>query len=191
MTCRLPVPTYPLQRAAIRGRPPRSDGILAATVRLAASGLVLGTLAGGAGCTGSAPPEPPIEMPPPDVLARLEASVPTTRVLSPITIDTKSCTFARYLARLSGTVQTFVLLHPLRTRCELWLGRFEPSANLEYCRFPREDLLPIGTDAAGRAFRIDDPEHCVFASDLPPSRKSPENANARAATQAFVQIETN
>jgi hypothetical protein len=124
-------------------------------------------------------------MPPLDVFERLAADVPTAAVLLPLIVDTKSCTFARYVARLPGTVfQTFVLLHPLRTRCELWVGRFDRSADLEYCRFPREDLLLIGADAAGTSFRIDDPEHCVFASDPPPP--PPENANARAATQAFT-----
>ena len=97
-----------------------------------------------------------------------------------IILDARSCTFARYVARAQGR-DTFVLIHPLRSRCELWLG-LAPGTNLEYCRFPREDLIPIGMNPVTGGFQIEDPEHCFFASD----DGAPENANARAATQAFT-----
>jgi hypothetical protein len=144
------------------------------------SALLLGT--GLAACTGSAPPEPPIELPPGEVLDNLAHRAPVARVVPPLILDAKSCTFARYVARARNGRDTFVLIHPLRSRCELWLGLSLGIGDLEYCRFPREDLIPVGMDPFTGGFQIDDLEHCVFASDAPP----PENANARAATQAFT-----
>ena len=169
-------------------------------MRLAAPGLVLGALAiasAGAACTGSAPPEPPIEMPPSDVFERLEANVPTADVRPPLTLDLKSCTFARYLAQLPNGDSTFVLIHPLRSRCELWLGGDSDfgRGELEYCSFPREDLLPIGQGVL-TLFRVDDPAHCVFESDPPPPPAAPASRYPKTQTpgrqpRRSLQIETN
>lgn len=155
--------------------------------RAAVTGLVLGAVAASPGCTGDAPPEPPLEMPPREALDELVARAPSARVQHSLTIDTKSCTFARYVTQFGTYPETFVLLHPLRSRCEVWLGTLFFQADLEYCLFPREDLVPIDEDPRKPLFRIGDPGHCVDDGGLPPA----ENANAQAATRAFTKIETN
>lgn len=119
----------------------------------------LASLALAAACTGSAPTPPPLEMPPNDVFNRLFKRAPTATVKLPLTLDTKSCAFALYTAATQSGPVPFVMIHPLRTQCELWLGRI--GFVFEYCLYPREGLVEIEGLAQG-LFRIDDDEHCIF-----------------------------
>lgn len=166
-------------------------------MRLAGPGLVLGALtisSAVAACTGSPPPEPPLELPPSDVFERLAANAPTAGVQPPLTLDLKSCTFAQYLAPLSHGDETFALIHPLRSHCELWLGAYLDFGRgvLQYCRFPREDLLPIDQGVL-TSFRVDDPEHCVSELDDPRPRVSgsPKTQTPGRQPRRSLQIKTN
>ena len=120
--------------------------------------VLLAPGAGGA-CTGEDPPPPPLEIPPHDVFTRLSKRAPRAAVTLPLTLDTRSCAYARYAQDTTPTAQPFVLIHPLRSQCELWLGR--ATTVLQYCRFPREDLVEIDA-SLGHVFRILDEEHCTF-----------------------------
>jgi hypothetical protein len=125
---------------------------------------LLATLALCAGaCTGSAPPPPPLEMPSNEVFSHLFTRAPAAIVQLPLTLDTESCAFARYSPETAAP-QPFVLIHPLRTQCELWLGRI--GFVLEYCLYPREDLVEIDASRPSLFQAIDD-QHCVFGADPP------------------------
>ena len=135
---------------------PRSD------VRPAVLAM-LGLAAGTGACTGDPPPAPPVTMPSNEVFGRLFMRAPATVVQLPLILDTKSCAFALYLGGASEP-QPFVLIHPVRSRCELWLGR--TGFVFEYCLYPREDLVEI--DGSLRyLFRILDDEHCTLGADPP------------------------
>lgn len=110
-------------------------------------------------CTGEDPPQPPLEIPSMDVFNRLTKRAPRAAVTLPLTLDTKSCSFARYAQDTDP--QPFVLIHPLRTQCELWLGR--STTVLQYCRFPREELVEIDA-SLGHVFRILEEEHCTLGA---------------------------
>ncbi len=143
---------------------------------LASLGLTLGTgLGGAAACTGSAPPPPPLEIPPHAVFSRLYTRAPAAVVALPLTLDTKSCAFARYNAEPEDDPDDplplpFVLIHPLRTQCELWLGR--TGFVFEYCLYPRDPLVEIDASLQ-HVFRVLDDEHCTFGTDPPPDPPDP------------------
>ena len=139
----------------------------AAALASLALGAALAAAAGG--CTGSAPPPPPLTMPPNEVFGRLFLRAPSAVLEPPITLDTKSCAFALYSIDPSDEPKAFVMIHPLRTQCELWLGR--TGFVLEYCLYPREELVEIDTSLR-HVFRILDDEHCTFGAD-PPAPSEP------------------
>jgi hypothetical protein len=114
-------------------------------------------------CTGGPPPPPPITMPSNEVFGRLFMRAPAAVIQLPLILDTKSCAFALYLAD-APEPQPFVLIHPLRTRCELWLGR--TGFVFQYCLYPREELVEID-GSLQHLFRIVDDEHCTFGADPP------------------------
>lgn len=140
----------------------------AALASLAPS-LVL-ACAAAAACTGSAPPPPPLTLPPNEVFSRLYTRAPIAVVAFPLTLDTKSCAFARYNAEPEDDPDDplplpFVLIHPLRSQCELWLGR--TGFVFEYCLYPREPLVEVDASLQ-HVFRVLDDEHCTFGADPPP-----------------------
>jgi hypothetical protein len=136
-----------------------------ATLRRATAGLAALAL-GAAACTGSDPPPPPLAIPDADAFDRLLARAPAAAIQPPLTLDAQSCAFARYSPELTEVLpQPFVLIHPLRTQCELWLGR--TGFVLEYCLFPRDQLVEIDTSLR-LVYRVNDADHCTFGADPPP-----------------------
>lgn len=129
-------------------------GIVRAVIVLGA-GIVLGA------CTGSAPEPPPLELPGFEIFQRHFDRAPEADVELPLTLDAKSCTFALYWTTLSRG-PSFVPIHPLRERCELWLGSL-PASVEQYCLFTREPLVPISVEAS--VLHVYDDEHCIPGDD--------------------------
>jgi hypothetical protein len=99
-----------------------------------------------------------IEDPGFEIFDPLYQRAPHAEVQAPITLDTRSCAYARY-THSSQSYFTFVLVHPLRSKCELWLGATGTSS--QYCRFDRAGLVEVELD--GAVLRVTDEEApCVF-----------------------------
>ena len=114
--------------------------------------------------------DPPFELPPREVFEPLFERAPLAKVEAPLTLDTKSCTFARYWTTTRDGFDTFVLIHPRNARCEIWTGLFdqEPfNSVFEFCRYPREELISLDI-LDDTSFFIRDVQRCFARLGVSP-----------------------
>jgi hypothetical protein len=89
-----------------------------------------------------------------EIFDPLLINAPTAPITPPITLDSASCAYARYTAPI-GVGTSFVLVHPSRTKCELWLGLANVAK--QYCRFDRDAGLFAVELVPPKGLRVTDP----------------------------------
>ena len=113
-----------------------------------------------------------------DIFHPLFRRAPHAEIQAPITLDTKSCAYALY-TQTAGALVTFVLIHPLRSKCELWLGANGITA--QYCRFDRKHTARVVVyfkgDRQGDARPVD-----FVANDRRPRATGSPNSHHESAS---------
>jgi hypothetical protein len=107
-----------------------------------------------------------VVVPSDDTFYALYTAAPASAATLPATIDTKACTYQRFLFG-SGPDRPFVLVHPSDAGCEVWIG-LERAMGLrtrqhEYCVLDRDIAIEARSD---RELFVDAPRCALDFDEL-------------------------